>query len=105
MTDISGTAARDTLAGTAGADIISGSDGSDIVHAGAGVRTLGWLKTWSSDHDATRQARKLGLEVEPLSIFTTKNKQPPALMLGFASCKPAELRRGVSILAIALRSR
>ena len=36
MTDISGTAARDTLAGTAGADIISGQDGSDTVHAGAG---------------------------------------------------------------------
>jgi GntR family transcriptional regulator/MocR family aminotransferase len=77
----------------------------DVVHAGAGVRTLGWLKTWSSDHDAALQARKLGLEVEPLSIFTTKYEQPPALMLGFASCKPAELRRGVSVLAIALRSR
>jgi GntR family transcriptional regulator/MocR family aminotransferase len=77
----------------------------DVVHAGAGVRTLGWLKTWTSDHDAAQQARKLGLEVEPLSIFTTKYEQPPALMLGFASCKPAELRRGVSVLAVALRSR
>ena len=36
MTDISGTAARDTLAGTFAADTISGRDGSDIVHAGAG---------------------------------------------------------------------
>jgi glucose/arabinose dehydrogenase len=36
MTDISGTAARDTLAGTAGADTISGGDGSDTVHAGTG---------------------------------------------------------------------
>jgi GntR family transcriptional regulator/MocR family aminotransferase len=31
----------------------------DVVHAGAGVRTLGWLKTWSSDHDAAQQARTL----------------------------------------------
>jgi GntR family transcriptional regulator / MocR family aminotransferase len=77
----------------------------DVVHTGAGIRTLGWLKTWKSDHDAAQQARKFGLEVEPLSMFTTKYEQPPALMLGFAGCNPAELRRGVSILATALRSR
>jgi GntR family transcriptional regulator / MocR family aminotransferase len=77
----------------------------DVVHAGAGIRTLGWLKTWKSDHDAAQQAQKLGLEVTPLSMFTTKYEQPPALMLGFASCNPAELRRGVSVLATALRSR
>lgn len=77
----------------------------DVVHAGAGIRTLGWLKTWKSDRDATLQAQKLGLEVIPLSTFTMKYEQPPALMLGFASCNPAELRRGVSVLATALRSR
>jgi GntR family transcriptional regulator/MocR family aminotransferase len=77
----------------------------EVVHAGAGIRTLGWLKTWTSDHDAALQARKFGLEVEPLSMFTTKYAQPPALMLGFAGCSPAELRRGVSILATALRAR
>ena len=76
----------------------------DVVHAGAGIRTLGWLKTWKSDHDAAQQAQKSGLEVTPLSMFTTKYKQPPALMLGFAGCNPAELRRGVSVLATALRS-
>jgi GntR family transcriptional regulator/MocR family aminotransferase len=77
----------------------------DVVHAGAGIRTLGWLKTWKSDHAASEQAEKFGLEVAPLSSFTMKYHQPPALMLGFASCNPAELRRGVSVLATALRSR
>jgi GntR family transcriptional regulator/MocR family aminotransferase len=77
----------------------------DVVHAGAGMRTLGWLKTWESDRDAAQQAQRLGLEVTPLSMFTTKYEQPPALMLGFAGCNPAELRRGVSVLATALRSR
>jgi len=75
----------------------------DVVHAEAGIRTLGWLKTWESDRDAAQRARKFGLEVEPLSVFTTKYKQPPALMLGFAGCNPAELRRGVTVLATALR--
>ena len=77
----------------------------DVMHVGAGIRTLGWLKTWKSDYDAAQQAEKFGLEVQPLSMFTTKYKQPPALMLGFASCNPAELRRGVSVLATALRAR
>src|SRR5580698_1824275 len=77
----------------------------DVVHAGAGIRTLAWLKTCNSDHDAAQQAQKLGLEVTPLSMFTAKHEQPPALMLGFASCNPEELRRGVSVLATALRSR
>jgi GntR family transcriptional regulator/MocR family aminotransferase len=76
----------------------------DVLHAEAGIRTLGWLRTWKSDRDAAQQARKHGLEVEPLSAFTTKYQQPPALMLGFAGCTPAELRRGVGILATALRS-
>jgi GntR family transcriptional regulator/MocR family aminotransferase len=75
----------------------------DFIHAEAGIRPLGWLKTWKSDHDTAQQARKHGLEVEPLSVFTTKYEQHPALMLGFASCTPAELRRGISSLATALR--
>jgi GntR family transcriptional regulator/MocR family aminotransferase len=77
----------------------------EVVHAGAGMRTLGWLKTWKSDHAAAQQAERLGLEATPLSTFTAKYHQPPGLMLGFASCNPAELRRGVSVLATALRSR
>jgi GntR family transcriptional regulator/MocR family aminotransferase len=76
----------------------------DVVRAEAGIRTLGWLKTWKSDLDAARHVQKLGIEVEPLSSFTMKHEQPPALMLGFAGCKPAELQRGVSVLATALRS-
>ena len=77
----------------------------EVEHSSAGIRTLGWLKTWESDREAAQQAGKLGLEVEPLSMFTLKYEQAPALMLGFASCSPAELRHGVSILATALRSR
>jgi GntR family transcriptional regulator / MocR family aminotransferase len=77
----------------------------DVVHAGTGIRTLGKLKTWKSDHEAAQQAQKFDLEVTPLSMFTTKYEQPPALMLGLASCNPAELRRGVSVLATVLRSR
>ncbi len=66
------------------------------------MRTLGWLKTWKSDREAAQQAQKLGLEVTPLSVLTAEYQQPPALM---RCCNPAELRRGVSVLATALRPR
>jgi GntR family transcriptional regulator/MocR family aminotransferase len=77
----------------------------DVVHADAGIRTLAWLRTWKSDREAARQAQALGLEVIPLSEFSTRYEQPPGLMLGFAGCSPGELRRGVSVLATALGSR
>jgi GntR family transcriptional regulator / MocR family aminotransferase len=77
----------------------------DVIEAGTGMRTLGWLKTWSSDKDACEAARAMGLETMALSSFTTKYQQPPALILGFAGCSPAELHRGVAVLATALRRR
>jgi GntR family transcriptional regulator/MocR family aminotransferase len=76
----------------------------DVIRAGAGMRTLGWLKTWSSDKEASDAARAMGIETMALSLFTTRYWQPPALILGFAGCNPAELRRGISVLAKALRN-
>lgn len=75
----------------------------DVVQAGAGMRTLGWLKTWSSDKKASDAVRGTGLETVALSSFTKRYKQPPALILGFAGCNRAELHRGVAQLATALR--
>jgi GntR family transcriptional regulator/MocR family aminotransferase len=77
----------------------------DVVQAGAGMRTLGWLKTWRSDQDAADAVRGRGLETDPLSAFTKTYRQPAALILGFAGCNRVEINRGVSLLATALRSR
>src|SRR6202021_3240370 len=41
----------------------------DVEHAAAGIRTLGWLKTWKSDIEAALQARKLALEEDRSSSF------------------------------------
>lgn len=85
----------------------------DVTDAAAGMRTTAWLKgawlkgAWlksrSSDQAAARRAQALGLEVVPLSAFTMKYSNKPALILGFAGCDPAELRRGVTVLATALQ--
>ena len=76
----------------------------DVVQAGAGMRTLGWLKSITSDKEAAGAARAMGLEVVALSTFTRTYTQPPALVLGFAGCSRAELHRGVALLGKALRA-
>ena len=76
----------------------------DVVQAGAGMRTLGWLKSITCDKEAAGAARAIGLEVVALSTFTKTYTQPPALILGFAGCSRAELHRGVALLGKALRA-
>ncbi|MEW5979106.1 MAG: PLP-dependent aminotransferase family protein [Acidobacteriota bacterium] len=75
----------------------------DVTHATAGMRTIGWLKTASSDTAVAARARSLGLELSALSSFTTRHSHPPALVLGFAGCGGSELRRGVRVLAAVLQ--
>jgi GntR family transcriptional regulator/MocR family aminotransferase len=76
----------------------------DVTNAAAGMKTVAWLKTGTSDKAAAEQARRLGLEMIELSEFSIKQPLKPGLLLGFAGCNPEELRRGVSVLAVALRS-
>ncbi len=66
------------------------------------MRTLGWVRTGQTDSEVAGRARALGLEVAALSDFTLLHSQPSALILGFAGCSVAELKRGVDVLAGAL---
>lgn len=74
----------------------------DIVDAPAGMRTVAWIRSGDSDRALADRARSLGLELSALSEFTARHTQRPAVVLGFAGCSPAELRRGVDLLARAL---
>ncbi|HXJ41847.1 MAG TPA: PLP-dependent aminotransferase family protein [Bryobacteraceae bacterium] len=76
----------------------------EVTNAAAGMRTVGWLRVEGADKAAAARAQGLGLEAVPLSIFTQTYEQKPGLILGFAGCKPNELRRGAAVLAAALRS-
>lgn len=79
------------------------TDFVELVDAAAGMRTIAWLKAKTSDNVIAQRAQALGLEVTPLSAFAIRAPLQPALILGFASCSPSELRRGVDVLAAALR--
>ena len=80
------------------------ADRLDVVQVASGMRTLGWVKTRQPDTQVALRARSLGLEVAALSEFTVRHTKPGALILGFAGCSAAELRRGVAVLAGALES-
>ena len=74
----------------------------EVEKADSGVRTIAWLKTGEKDIVVAERARARGLEVTALSQYSQRHSQPGALVLGFAGCAPAELRRGVNVLATVL---
>jgi GntR family transcriptional regulator/MocR family aminotransferase len=71
----------------------------DVAQPGSGMRTIGWIRTGEYDDDLAHRARSVGLELAALSPFALRHPSPDGLVLGFAGCAPAELRRGVDVLA------
>ena len=77
-------------------------DKLQVEKAASGIRAVAWLKAGEKDIAVAERARTRGLEITALSEFTQCHSQPSALILGFAGCTPAELRRGVDVLATVL---
>jgi GntR family transcriptional regulator/MocR family aminotransferase len=75
----------------------------DVAVAVSGMKTIGWLNNGDKDSVVAERARSKGLELAPLSQFAVQHVQPNGLLLGFAGSPPAELRRGVDVLASVLR--
>jgi GntR family transcriptional regulator / MocR family aminotransferase len=69
----------------------------------AGLQTVGWLERGISAVRAAAEAAKRGVEVIPLSRYTSRRFGREGLILGFAAVDGKELRRGVEQLARALQ--
>ncbi len=67
----------------------------------AGLQTVG-LRGGMDGESAARAAAKRDVEVIPLSRYTRGKAPREALQMGFAAVDPAEIRRGVQELAVAL---
>jgi GntR family transcriptional regulator/MocR family aminotransferase len=74
----------------------------DVVSAVAGMRTVGWLQTNEPDVAVAERGRGRGLELVAVSQFALRYSPRGGLILGFAGCNAAELRRGVDVLAAVL---
>ncbi|MGC2659010.1 MAG: hypothetical protein WA324_13710, partial [Bryobacteraceae bacterium] len=68
----------------------------------SGMIAVAWLCNGMSDKRAAQLAQAEGIETFPISLFSSEYRHPPGLMLGFAGCSPANIKRGVKILAKAL---
>jgi GntR family transcriptional regulator / MocR family aminotransferase len=68
----------------------------------AGLQTVGWLSHGLDSKAAEEAAKQRGVDVSSLRSYGEKKLQ--GLHLGFAAIRPAEIRRGVRELAIALES-
>jgi GntR family transcriptional regulator / MocR family aminotransferase len=71
----------------------------DVTPAASGMRTVAWIRTGQRDTEVVERARALGLETAAVSDFTVQHSHPDGLVLGFAGCSPAELRRGAAVLS------
>jgi GntR family transcriptional regulator/MocR family aminotransferase len=71
----------------------------------AGLHVLVTLPDLHDESEIVARARAAGVGVYPLSPFSTSARpdDPPALVLGYGTLGPAELERGVRLLADALR--
>jgi GntR family transcriptional regulator / MocR family aminotransferase len=71
----------------------------------AGLHVLVTLPGLHDESEIVGRAHAAGVGVYPLSPFRTSGRfdEPPALVLGYGTLGPAELERGVRLLADALR--
>jgi GntR family transcriptional regulator/MocR family aminotransferase len=77
----------------------------DVERRAAGLQLVGWLPADTDDREAAAAVKRLGLGAPPLSAYCLETRRPPALVLGFAHMRPAEIRAGVRILAAGLSVR
>jgi GntR family transcriptional regulator / MocR family aminotransferase len=74
----------------------------------AGLQTVGWLAQGIGAESAAMAAARRQIDVTPLTEYSyspaTRKAASSGLQLGFAAIPPAEIRRGIRELAIALES-
>ena len=75
------------------------------VHAPeAGMHLVGWLPPNMDDATVAQQAATYGVEVIPISVFSSEPVHRGGLVLGYAAVNEQEIRDGVHRLAMAIRS-
>jgi GntR family transcriptional regulator / MocR family aminotransferase len=76
----------------------------DVSAVEAGLQTSAWFRRKIGGAAAVAAAEKRGLEVLPLSRFSSRPLARDGLLLGFAALDANEIRRGVKELATALEA-
>jgi GntR family transcriptional regulator/MocR family aminotransferase len=69
----------------------------------AGMHLVGRLPDGVDDRAASREANRLGVEAPALSLYCIERGRRSGLLLGYAGYDEREIRKGVRLLAAALR--
>lgn len=56
-----------------------------------GLQVIGWLAEPGDDASLSAAAKKIGIELAPLSRFTLARRLPPGVLFGFGGFPPAEI--------------
>ncbi len=70
----------------------------------AGMHLVGWLPPHMDDATVAQQAAMYGVEVLPVSMFSSEPIRRGGLVLGYAAVNEQEIRDGVHRLAMAIHS-
>jgi GntR family transcriptional regulator/MocR family aminotransferase len=71
----------------------------EVKSSDTGLYTTGWLQPGVDDREISRRAALKGLDLPPLSRFYHAIDPVPGLLFSYANVPPAEIRRGIDILA------
>jgi GntR family transcriptional regulator/MocR family aminotransferase len=74
----------------------------DVKAADTGLHATGWLGRGVDDREISRRAATKGLDLPPLSRYYHTRRARPGLLFNYASVPPADIRRGIGILATIL---
>ena len=74
----------------------------EVAPAEAGMHLVGWLPERVSDKTASEKAARYGVDVSPLSAYSTKSLPRGGLVLGYAAVNARQIKDGVRRLAQAL---
>lgn len=74
----------------------------EVKSADTGLHATGWLPPGTDDRDVSRRAALKDLDLPPLSRFYHTHPPVPGLLFNFANAPPADIRRGIDILATVL---
>ena len=71
----------------------------EVKRADTGLYATGWLQPGVDDREISRRAALKGLDLPALSRYYHAHRPVPGLLFNYANVPPADIRRGIDILA------
>jgi GntR family transcriptional regulator/MocR family aminotransferase len=74
----------------------------EVKRADTGLYATGWLQPGVDDLEVSRRAALKGLDLPALSRYYHAHRPEPGLLFNYANVPPADIRRGIDLLATLL---